>query len=35
VAGTFNPIPFAEPLENAVLPNIDQIAQAARSLARY
>jgi 2-oxoisovalerate dehydrogenase E1 component len=35
VAGTFNPIPFAEPLENAVLPNIDQIAQAARNLARY
>lgn len=35
VAGAFSPIPFAEPLENAVLPNTDQIAQAARSLARY
>lgn len=35
VAGAFTPIPFAEPLENAVLPQDEDILQAARRLLAY
>ncbi len=35
VAGAFTPIPFADPLEKAVLPNDQQIIDAARELAAF
>jgi len=35
VAGAFSPIPFADPLEKAVLPNDQHIIDAARELAAF
>lgn len=35
VAGAFTPIPYAEPLENAVLPQDEDILKAARALLAY
>ncbi|NBC15757.1 MAG: tungsten formylmethanofuran dehydrogenase [Bacteroidetes bacterium] len=35
VAGAFTPIPFADPLEKAVLPQDDDILRAARTLLAY
>ena len=35
VAGAFSPVPFADPLERTVLPNDDDILEAARALAGY
>jgi 2-oxoisovalerate dehydrogenase E1 component len=35
VAGAFSPIPFADPLEKAVLPNDEQIIDAARNVVAF
>jgi 2-oxoisovalerate dehydrogenase E1 component len=35
VAGAFSPVPFADPLEKAVLPNDQQVIDAARDLAAF
>jgi len=35
VAGAFSPIPFADPLEKAVLPSDDQIIDAARDVVAF
>ena len=35
VAGAFSPIPFADPLEKAVLPNDEQIIDAARNMVAF
>ena len=35
VAGAFSPVPFADPLEKAVLPNDQHVIDAARDLVAF
>jgi hypothetical protein len=35
VAGTFNPTPYADPLEKVVLPQDDDVLKAAREVLAY